>query len=366
MASAGREKRAKELLDRLAATPRFAGSTEEARARAICRAELEAGGFECSDKAFEFSDWPGRWGPPLVSAVQVGVMLVMTHFAAHGEPATGLVSAIAITLALTLAAGWVRRDGVLGFPYGRCRSTNLEATRGSPAVWLVAHLDSKSQTVPMLARIASMVALQLVSAVVLVMVIAAVLGAWFPFQAWMLMATLGLAAGLPGVLCLVGNGSPGAVDNATGVVATLLAATHEASPKDLGILITSAEELGLAGARRWAMAAPKGIRVINADTFDEEGVWRCMYTGPKPSIARRAEAVGVQLGTAVRLGRIIPGILADNIAFSDVGIEAVTISRGNFSTLARIHTWRDTSIALTGQGAARAGVLISALAKELS
>jgi hypothetical protein len=366
VANAGLEKRAKELLDRLAATPRFAGTTEEARGRAICRAELEACGFECRDKPFEFSDWPARWGPPLVSLSQAGVIVVMTHFAAHGEPATGLVIAAAIMLALVLAGRWVRREGVLSLPYGRSRATNLEATRGNPAVWLVAHLDSKSQTVPMLARIASAVTLQLVSAVVLVMIIAAVFGAWFPFQVWILMAAAGLAAAIPGVLCFVRNASPGAVDNATGVVATLLAATHEASPKDLGVLITSAEELGLAGARAWVASADKGIRVVNSDTIDDEGGWRCMYTGARPSIAIAAESVCARLGTAVHVGRLIPGILADNIAFSDVGVEAVTISRGNFSTLARIHTWRDTSIALTGRGAAQAGVLISALAKELS
>jgi hypothetical protein len=68
---------------------------------------------------------------------------------------------------------------------------------------------------------------------------------------------------------------------------------------------------------------------------------------------------------SIRIGRLIPGILADNIALTDARIESVTVSRGNFSTLARIHTRRDNSIALTGRGAAEAGVLLSALAKEL-
>src|SRR5438105_3101378 len=37
----------------------------------------------------------------------------------------------------------------------RKRSVNLEARRGAPNLWLVAHLDSKSQTVPMLVRVSS-------------------------------------------------------------------------------------------------------------------------------------------------------------------------------------------------------------------
>jgi len=45
---------------------------------------------------------------------------------------------------------------------------------------------------------------------------------------------------------------------------------------------------------------------------------------------------------------------------------AVTVSRGTLSTLARIHTRRDNSSALTGKGAAEASVLLSALAKELA
>jgi len=65
------------------------------------------------------------------------------------------------------------------------------------------------------------------------------------------------------------------------------------------------------------------------------------------------------------MGRLIPGILADSVAFADVGIEAVTLSRGTLSTLARIHTRRDTSNTLTGVGVAEASALLTALAKEL-
>jgi hypothetical protein len=39
--------RAKNLLDELAQTPRFAGSAEESKARGLCRLELERAGFDC-------------------------------------------------------------------------------------------------------------------------------------------------------------------------------------------------------------------------------------------------------------------------------------------------------------------------------
>jgi hypothetical protein len=66
------------------------------------------------------------------------------------------------------------------------------------------------------------------------------------------------------------------------------------------------------------------------------------------------------------MGRMIPGILADSMAFADRGIESVTVSRGTLSTLARIHTRRDNSIALTGSGVAEASALLAALTRELA
>jgi hypothetical protein len=62
---------------------------------------------------------------------------------------------------------------------------------------------------------------------------------------------------------------------------------------------------------------------------------------------------------------MIPGILADSMAFADRGIESVTVSRGTISTLARIHTRRDNSNAIEGSGVTDAGALLSSLAKEL-
>lgn len=92
-----------------------------------------------------------------------------------------------------------------------------------------------------------------------------------------------------------------------------------------------------------------------------------MYSGAKPArIARAVETIALRPGLKVAIGRMIPGILADSMAFADRGIESVTISRGNLSTLARIHTRRDNSSALGGSGVADGGALVSSLAKELA
>jgi len=366
MADAMLVQRAKNLLERLAQQPRFAGSAGESRARAICREELSRAGFSCRDLSFEFSEWPARWGPPIADTLQLGMVLAMIALAARGNALDGLILAAAMTLGLAMVARRARQRGVLSFRYGRSRSANLEAVRGRPRVWLVAHLDSKSQTVPMLVRIAGTIALQAISVITVVMVLSSAAGFTHSAGPWAALGIAAVVAAIPVAICFVGDESPGAVDNATGVVAVILAA-QASEPDSLGVLITSGEELGLAGARAWTQSASKGICVVNCDTIDDAGGWRCMYTGTLPgSISSATRIAAGGLGMSMRMSRLIPGILADSIAFADAGMEAITLSRGTLSTLARIHTRRDTSNGLTGRGAADASVFLSALAKELS
>jgi hypothetical protein len=361
------DQRAKTLLTDLSRAPRFAGSSEESEARQLCRAELERAGFECRELPFEYSEWPGRWGPPVAAAFQALTILAVAHMADHHGPLVALVTGAAMLTALMLASSDVRRRWIARFPLQRARSANLEARRGIPRVWLVAHLDSKSQTVPILVRIASSVVLAIVMALSLIVLLVSLVGLNLADTVWHTLALAAVLGALPSMLCFVGNHSNGAVDNASGVVAALLASQSASAPGDLGILITSAEELGLAGARAWALTAQPEISVVNCDTVDEAGQWRCMYTGAKPDrILAAAETIGVTAGVRLRVGRLIPGILADSMVFTERGLKAVTVGRGTLATLARIHTRRDNSNTLTGNGVAEASVILSALAKELA
>jgi hypothetical protein len=369
--------RAGSLLTELARTPRFAGSSEESAARQLCKAELERAGFECRELPFEYSEWPGRWGPPIAAAFQAFTILAVAHMAVHHGALSALAVGAVMLIALLFASTDVKRRWIARFPLERARSTNLEARRGEPRVWLVAHLDSKSQTVPILIRIASSVVLAIVMVLSLIVLLLSLVGVNFPTMTWHAIALVAVLGALPSMFCFVQNRSNGAVDNASGVVAALLASQSDVAPRDLGVVITSGEELGLAGARAWALSAlPFSVKelsskpevsILNCDTVDEAGQWRCMYTGARPArIMAAAETIAGALGVRVSVGRLIPGILADSMVFADRGVKAVTVARGTLKTLARIHTRRDNSNTLTGNGAAEASAILSALAKELA
>jgi hypothetical protein len=367
MAEAELVERAKDLVQRLSRTPRLAGSPEEADARALCRSELERAGFACVEREFAYSQWPGRWGIPVAAAAQAATILLVARMATHEGPIIALVVGAALYIALLLAAGDAKRRWISALPFQRATAVNLEATRGEPSVWIVAHLDSKSQTVPMLVRVASSIALGAVMVMVTIVLLLSLRDSIDVSAAWPALRIAAILAALPSIFCWVRNDSPGALDNASGVAAVLLSATSATSARDLGVLITSGEELGLAGARIWAARAKPGIVVLNCDTIDDEGAWRLMYNGTRPQqIAAAAEKVSASTGSRLSPGRFIPGILADSMAFSDRGFPAVTLSRGTISTLARLHTRRDTSNAFTCLGVAEAGTLLSALTTELT
>ena len=180
-------------------------------------------------------------------------------------------------------------------------------------------------------------------------------------------ASLGLmVSAVPLALCFIGNRSNGALDNATGVAAVLLAA-RDSSSTSFGVIITSAEELGLAGAHAFARAHPGNATAINCDTVDDAGGFLFMRSkAPSPSleqaVARGASRSGVG---SVRFRRMLPGVLADNVALGAAGWDSFTISRGNLRTLSRVHTSGDRADSIGGTGIAQAALLIAAIVEEL-
>lgn len=286
---------------------------------------------------------------------------------------TGLTALAAVGL---VAFGVAR--GYIG-PVGQVvRTVNLQGTRGEalPRVWLVAHSDSKAQRVSLGGRVLAVLAL---AAGVLGLVVLLGARSAGPLPIWAILPCVGLATA--GGAALTGrpvrDGSPGAVDNATGVVAVLTAAEALKDRTDVGVLITGAEELGMEGARVWVRETPQTGMFVNVDSVDARGRFNVLVHRPRALSApgRRGagsarlagEVVGAlhRAGQPVRRGLLPPGVFVDGAVLAGAGMPGVTLSRGDWQTLRVIHTQRDRPDRTDPQPAVIAGRAVAVAVTRL-
>jgi peptidase M28-like protein len=208
------------------------------------------------------------------------------------------------------------------------------------ATWLVAHSDAKGQPLSMLARLGAAALLPLGA-------VAALLVPW-----------LGLAA-LAGVALLalnrVTDRSPGAVDNATGLVTVLAILDRLPADGSVGVIFTDAEELGLAGARALVGERPQllaGTAVINFDGIDDRG--------PVRVLEHKGGPVGVALAGALgtRPRGLFPVIVDGRVLARDAA-ECVTIMKGDWRTAAVVHRPSDRPARLTLEGVGRVAAAVA-------
>src|SRR6266566_3126055 len=257
------------VLFRELAIPRLVGTPNHQRVREILKRELIARGFSVEEHVFS------------------------------GRPARAL----------------------LGVP-SAVNGTNLIGTRavgpsGRPAVWLVAHYDSKGQPISMAVRLVGFAAL--------------------------------LAAGT-GVVLLnrVNDNSPGALDNASALVAILMALDQLPAGALVGVIFPDAEEYGLVGARTLAVERGEVFAqssVINLDSLDDNGRATAFVHRPGRVGAAVAQAVNA------RRWRWLP-VIVDGIALGRVAKECVTIMKGNWRTMRVVHRPQDSIARLRLDGAA--------------
>ena len=351
-------------LEAIASAPRPAGSSAESAARHYCADELRSLGFTVVEEHFDFSRFPGEWATPAGGAVACLTTIAAGVLGWRGHSGTALAVLVATALTAGAAATWLARRGVLGLKWMRASASNLVATRGTPSTWLVAHLDSKSQPVPMLGRVAGIAGSAIALVALASLSAAAIHGADPGAGAWIAITLVGIVAALPVMASTVGARSPGAVDDASGVVTVLRAAALLPREMTIGIALTSAEELGMAGAQAFAARHARGV-ALNVDGVDDRGGVLCMLHGRAPrahgAVLRGARAVA----TVVRTGPTIPGVLTDGVALANAGWDAVTLSRGTLATLSRVHRRADDLGTLRGDGIEDMARLLAAAAREV-
>jgi hypothetical protein len=217
---------------------------------------------------------------------------------------------------------------------------NLIAVRPRVRVtaWLTAHYDSKGQPLSMAGR------LQLV-AVALAIVPAVLLATLAGASPWWWLATL-----VPPLaffaLNVATDGSPGAVDNASGVLAVLAALDLLPADAPVGAILLDAEELGLVGARALVRERANLLddtSVINFDGIDDRG--RVVAFAHRPGPVTRS--VADRLGARTR--RRLP-VVVDGLALAPASRECLTIMKGDWGTARVVHTPRDTADRLTLTG----------------
>jgi hypothetical protein len=350
--------------------PRLTGSPGWGDTTAFVRSTFTDLGYRVTEHEFEFSDWPGRFGPLLVGfLISLGAgsawALARTN---HLTAALAVLLAVQVTTALLITAS---ERFLLRFPRGRRKGVNLMASAGTgrPRWILVAHRDSKSQFVPIALRIAAVAVAGVVWILMFAGTVLAMVGVNTTLMTWPV-AAAGVAAGLVLMACLTGNDSAGALDNASGVATLVGIAAREQGAQDIAFLITDAEEFGLAGASAIAGSLAWLEGLINFDGVDDHGPLRVLgrfgtpRRGGAPLIEDAFRAASAEAGENLRGGAVPRGLLLDHLAFARVGIPAVTVMRGTWRSMARVHRPADTPARLRGEGiVATVEVVRRALAK---
>lgn len=341
----------------IARSSRPAGSESERRARAECANFLRSRGFRVVEQSFEYSTLPGKWATPLAGAcISLGGLWAARYVITQQFEMAQILTVAPMLVALML--GWVSKRRLA---LGSLRTgVNLVAERGVPRSWLVAHVDTKGQPVPLLTRALGVV---LVAVGWLV-----TLGGWVAFafdgtgavDALVVGPLIAAVGGLPLAASVVLDRGTGALDNASGI-ACIFEAVDQLDPDfPIGVLVTTAEELALAGARAWAAGRPSGI-ALNCDGVDDEGETVCVMGRDRYGLLERAidQAVAAT-GTRVQVRRSLPGVLFDSVALADAGWDTMTVTRGTVRSLARVHTPDDTLAAWQGRGVAGVAAFLAA------
>jgi acetylornithine deacetylase/succinyl-diaminopimelate desuccinylase-like protein len=346
-----------DLLQQIA-RPRLTGSTGAQEVADLVHERLIRLGYQVQDHPFTFSTWPGRFAITAAGVVFLSGTLGAAALLNMRHPGVALVILL-LTLLLCAAIAVLTAPLADMFPFGRITANNMFAARPNavPRYIFMAHLDSKSQPIPLAFRGPAII---LAILAWLALVVFALLGLLDPV--WIrsdITTVLGVIAFLAAVLlvfCWVENRSPGALDNASGVAAVLALAESEKDRDDVAFLITDAEELGLVGARSIARKLNPVFGVINIDGIDDRGPLYVLekFGVPPRYIAPHLVASILQAAEALNMPaqrRNVPfGLLLDHLPMAKADLPAVTVMRGSFASLRRVHRPTDNLQNMTGSG----------------
>lgn len=316
------------------AVPRLAGTPGNEKVRATLHRELVTRGFVVMEHRFTASPrgiWVvaacGRALAVTAAAAGMGILLDIRSI----FPQLLLFGAVVAFLLHALGA----IVGIIPCPWPAAAGVNLIAVRPRTrvGVWLTAHYDSKGQGMSMAGRLVAVGFAAVGGTGLLALVLLHLAGSVIPRSLWLPFLVLAAIGGLRLARGRPSNQSPGAVDNATGLVAAL--ATIDALPPNapVGLIFPDGEEFGLQGARAIARERANLLAdtaVVNLDGIDDRG-------GPVALVHRRGPLVDtVVAGLGARRWRRLP-VLVDGIALAAAARECMTIMKGDGETMRVVH-----------------------------
>jgi hypothetical protein len=222
----------------------------------------------------------------------------------------------------------------------------------NPTVILVAHYDSKSQTLPLIIRMICVIVPIVCCAILLVFMLVTIAGMSIPHRLMMFFFALAMVFLIIQIVSWNSNRSPGAIDNASGV-AVLLALVSElpsrlAEKVNLIFLASGAEELGLMGAKAFirtyaSQLNPERSLMVNFDSLGIGGgvimigSRRFKKTGQVEQIRNLFR----QAGLGFRFMSFMIGAGMDHIPFCRAGFSAMSFTQTSLRTGLRIHSTTD-------------------------
>lgn len=343
------------------AKPRLTGSEGAAQVTEDLRARFEALGYQVRDHDFTFNPWAGRFGITIAGAILLigGFTAASTLY--YGHLIASLIT-LGVVLLLCIFVAFVLQPALDRFGWGHVKGKNLliSAEGAHPHYLLMAHRDSKSQPMPLAFR-GPAIALSGIMWAALAVLACLSLIQPVPARLILVAGTLAVVAAVMLIFCWVDNNSPGALDNASGVVTLLGVAERERGASDVAFLVTDAEELGLAGARAIARQMPAVYGVINFDGLDDHGGFQVVEdfgwprkTGKAPHLAAALLSAAAALELPAQRRSVPFGIMLDHVPIVKAGTPALTVMRGSLSSLRRVHRPIDDLTRLTGDGVRRA------------
>lgn len=334
----------------------------------IVRTRMTGLGYQVHEFPFTFSTLPGRFAVTLSGALFLIGTLISAWLLNQRHPGVALVILLVVLLLIGTIAAITPLLGDM-LPWHKVAASNLFAKKpGSrPRFIVMAHLDSKSQPMPLALRGPAIIFGIIAWGALAGLALLGLLDPQVYLEPRIItpVAVVALISAVLLIFCWTENRSPGALDNASGLATLMGIAERDAAENDVAYLITDAEELGLVGARSIARKLDPVIGVINIDGIDDKGTFFILekFGMPLRHIAPHLVAATLTAADEMNLParrRNVPfGLLLDHIPLARVHLPAVTLMRGSMKSMMRVHRPADSMDNMTGNGIETAVSLVS-------